>query len=136
MYVHNLVIKYPVGSKILAQHSKAVKEKKNLGLQRSIIYIPIEQCLSEVVTLATTTLKTEDRIYLLRNFLGAQYELLSLTWSFPQQAMVLTGEKHVTKYPKMLSMKPVMEFINCTDKVGGEAMDSLLQDTTGSKNCY
>lgn len=36
----------------------------------------------------------------------------------------------------MLSMKPVMEFINCTDKVGGEAMDSLLQDTTGSKNCY
>lgn len=84
MYVHNLVIKYPVGSKILAQHSKAVKEKKNLGLQRSIIYIPIEQCLSEVVTLATTTLKTEDRFYLLRIFLGAQYELLSLTWSFPQ----------------------------------------------------
>lgn len=28
VYVHNLVIKYPVGSKILAQHSKAVKEKK------------------------------------------------------------------------------------------------------------
>lgn len=36
----------------------------------------------------------------------------------------------------MLSMKPVMEFINCTEKVGGEAMDSLLQDTTGGKNYY
>lgn len=55
--VHNFVIKYPVGSKVLLQYGKAVKTGKTVRLQLLLIFV-LSKHLLGIVTFATAALKT------------------------------------------------------------------------------